>query len=90
MSRPIIEPMLSPAEVAARWGVTVRHVRALVALGARHGRELHPSRGGLWPTLRLSHKVRRIPVAAVERHEAHMSRVAVGRPLPGVHRPTNG
>lgn len=76
-----LEPMYSPAQVAEHFGVSVRYVRKLVELGARYGAELHPTRGGLWPTERLSHKVRRIPLSAIERHKAHQARVAMLRPV---------
>lgn len=79
--RTTLEPMFSPAAVAAHLGVSTRHVRQLIALGAAHGEALHPTRGGLWPAYRVSHKCRRIPLVAIDRHLAHMERVAMLRPL---------
>lgn len=52
------ERLLSPAQVAERASVSVWTVHQWIALG-RHG--------GLWPTLKLSHKCRRIPESALER-----------------------
>ena len=73
--------MYSPAAVAEHLGVTTRHIRQLIALGAAYGAALHPTRGGLWPAYRVSHKCRRIPKAAIDRHLAHMERTAMLRPL---------
>lgn len=70
-----LEPTYSPAEVARHFGCSRWQVNELVQLGRRMGRELHPRRGGLWPTFRVSHKCRRIPLSAIERHKTHMARV---------------
>lgn len=73
-----LEPTFSPAEVAVHFGCTVWQVMQLVKLGRVHGAALHPTRGGLWPTFKASHKSRRVPLAAVERHKRHMERAARG------------
>ena len=74
-----LEPTYSPAEVAAHFGCSVWQVMQLVRLGRVHGAALHPLRGGLWPTIKVSHKCRRIPLSAVERHARHMERAGSGR-----------
>jgi transposase len=85
-SAPAVSPQLeatySPEQVADHFGVSVREVRRLVALGTKYGADLHPTRGGLHPTFRVSHKVRRITAGAIERHKEHQRRVALLRPLP--------
>jgi hypothetical protein len=68
----INEPTYSVAEVALRWGCGVWAVHQLVRLGRTHGKQLHPRRGGLWPTFKALHKGRQIPLSAIERHEAFM------------------
>lgn len=73
--REALEPTYSVAEVCQRWGCKHSLVRNLVRLGKVYGAALDPVRGGLYPTFRPSHKSRRIPLSAIERHEAHMSRV---------------
>lgn len=73
--RDALEPTYSLAEVAARFGCTTWQINELVQLGKQHGSKLHPTRGGLWPTFKPSHKCRRVPLSAIYRHEAHMSRV---------------
>lgn len=76
--REALEPTFSPDEVAQRFGCTVWQVNKLVQLGKRHGARLHPINGGLYPTFKPSHKSRRIPLSAIERHERHMARVHDG------------
>jgi len=66
--------MLSPDDLAAAWGVSRWEIYQLIRLGTEHGARLHPERGGLFPTVKLSHKVRRIPLEAVERHLRFMAR----------------
>lgn len=70
-----LEPTYSLAEVAEHFGCSKDQVLKLVKFGATHGAKLHPTRGGLYPTFKPSHKSRRIPLSAIERHKAHMSRV---------------
>lgn len=73
-----LEPTYSLAEVAEHFGQSKRQIAELVELGRRHGQALHPSRGGLYPTFKPSHKSRRIPLSAIERHKRHMARVHDG------------
>lgn len=73
--REALEPTYSIDEVCARFGCEKTQVHALINLGKRFGRALDPLRGGLYPTFKPSHKSRRIPLSAIERHEAHMARV---------------
>lgn len=70
-----LEPTFSIAEVAQHFGQEVWQINQLVRLGRRHGVKLHPTRGGLYPTFKPSHKSRRIPRSAIERHLAHMAKV---------------
>jgi len=71
-----LEPTFSVAEVAAHFGCGRWQVQQLVHLGRVHGQALHPTRGGLWPTFKPSHKSRRIPLSAIERHKRHMAQAA--------------
>lgn len=64
-----LEDTFSPEQVAAHFGCTVRQVHRLIEQGRRK-----PYAGGLWPTFKASHKARRIPRSAVERHKAWMER----------------
>lgn len=70
-----LEPTYSLAEVAEHFGCSKDQVLKLVQFGVVHGPKLHPTRGGLYPTFKPSHKSRRIPLSAIERHKAHMARV---------------
>jgi hypothetical protein len=73
-----LERTFSLAETAEHFGCGVWQVQQLVALGIRYGRKLHPTRGGLYPTFKVSHKCRRIPESAIERHKRHMAKVHDG------------
>jgi transposase len=73
-----LEPTYSLEEVATHFGLSKRKIAELVELGRRHGQALHPTRGGLYPTFKPSHKSRRIPLSAIERHKRHMARVHDG------------
>lgn len=73
--RECLEPTYSLLEVGARLGCGVWQVNELVQLGKDYGENLHPTRGGLWPTFKPSHKSRRVPLSAIQRHEQHMARV---------------
>jgi hypothetical protein len=73
-----LEPTYSVDEVAHHFGCGKWQVQELVRLGVLHGQALHPSRGGLYPTFKPSHKSRRIPLSAIERHKRHMARVHDG------------
>lgn len=70
-----LEPTYSLAEVAEHFGCSKCQVLKLVQLGHVFGSKLHPVRGGLYPTFKPSHKSRRIPLSAIERHKRHMSAV---------------
>lgn len=70
-----LEPTYSIEEIATHLGCEKWQVNQLVRLGIRHGAKLHPTRGGLYPTFKASHKSRRIPLSAIERHKRHMSAV---------------
>ncbi len=70
-----LEPTFSPAEVAEHFGLSLREVYRLTNYGRRYGADLHPTRGGLWPTYRITHKTVRIPLSALERHKRHIGRV---------------
>jgi hypothetical protein len=74
----VLEPTYSVAEVAEHFGCCKWQVQRLVELGVVHGQALHPARGGLWPTFKVSHKSRRIPLSAIERHKRHMARAHDG------------
>jgi hypothetical protein len=69
-----LEPTFSPEETGAHLGVGATATAELIALGKQFGRELHPTRGGLWPTF-LSGKHRRIPLSAIDRHKRHIARI---------------
>lgn len=73
-----LEPTYSLDEVACHFGQSKRQIAELVELGRRHGQALHATRGGLYPTFKPSHKSRRIPLSAIERHKRHMARVHDG------------
>jgi len=73
-----LEPTYSVEEVAQHFGCTRWQINALVQLGLKHGQTLHTKRGGLYPTFKPSHKSRRIPLSAIERHKRHMARVHDG------------
>ena len=62
------------AETRAQLGVGETELCALLWLG-RKFRGLHPLRGGLWPTFKLSHKNRRVPASAIARHMQHKLRL---------------
>lgn len=76
--RELLEPTYSLDEVKHRFGCELWQVNELVKLGKKHGADLHPTRGGLFPTFKPSHKSRRVPLSAITRHEAHMARVHDG------------
>jgi hypothetical protein len=73
---PALEPTYTPSEIAAAWGISLRTVRRLIALGRAH-RGLHPLRGGLWPVWCPSARAVRIPAGALQRHLDHVERVRV-------------
>jgi hypothetical protein len=76
-----LEPTFSLAETAKHLGCGRTRISELVDLGLAHGARLHPTRGGLWPTFKISHKNRRVPLSAIDRHKRHMAKIA-GEPVP--------
>jgi hypothetical protein len=75
----LLEPTYSVDEVRLHFGFQGKDVVfELLALGRKYGAALHPTKGGLYPTFKPSHKSRRIPLSAIERHKRHMSRVHDG------------
>lgn len=63
-----LEPTYSREEVAEHFGCDISQVDRLIRMGRRK-----PYRGGLWPTFKVSHKCRRIPLSAIERHKQFMA-----------------
>jgi len=76
-ARETLEPTVSIAEVAEHFGCSGWQVSQLVRLGLRYGAALHPTRGGLFPTFKVSHRCRRISLSAIARHKAAMAGVVV-------------
>jgi hypothetical protein len=76
-AREQLEPTYSVQEVAEHFGCSEWQVHQLITLGRLHKQRLHPTRGGLYPTFRVSHKCRRIPRSAIERHKRHMDSLSV-------------
>lgn len=76
-----LEETFSLAETARHLGCGRTAVAELVKLGKEYKAKLHPTRGGLWPTFKVSWKNRRVPLSAIDRHKQHMARLA-GEPPP--------
>lgn len=76
-----LEVTFSLKETAAHLGCGRTVVSELVRLGKAYKEQLHPTRGGLWPTFKVTHKNRRVPLSAIDRHKRHMAKVT-GDPLP--------
>jgi len=74
---PRLEATYSTDEVLAFLGIKRTQLFELIKLGRRY-KGCHPTRGGLYPTLKVSHKNRRIFASALERHQKHMARVHDG------------
>lgn len=72
----MLEPTYSIDEVAGYFGTSKGVITKLVRYGLQYGARLHPTRGGLWPTFKPTHKSRRIPLSAIERHKARMDKEA--------------
>jgi len=70
-----LDPTYSAAEVGAHLGLSRSEIHRLRVLGEQFGRELHPSRGGLWPSFHAGSRRRRYPLAAIERHKQHHERL---------------
>lgn len=77
-----LEDTFSLEETARHLGIGRTSVAALVKLGKTYKAKLHPTRGGLWPTFKVSHKVRRVPLSAIDRHKRHMARLEGDQDLP--------
>jgi hypothetical protein len=73
--RPALEPRYTLAQAMQLLGCGPTRLHELLKLGREYGARLHPSKGGLWPTYKLSHKCRLVPASAIERHTRHMARV---------------
>lgn len=76
-----LEPTFSPAQVGKHLGLGRTAVFELMDLGRQH-KGCHPRRGGLWPTFKATHKSRRIPLSAIERHKQHLAKLEGVRHLP--------
>lgn len=76
-----LEVTFSLNDTAKHLGCGRTTVSDLVKLGKTYKEKLHPMRGGLWPTFKVSHKNRRVPLSAIDRHKRHMAKLA-GEPLP--------
>ena len=74
---PLLEATVSIEEAAAHLGCGRWQINQLLRLGARYGRALHPWRGGIFGSFKVSHKCRRITVAAIEAHKRHLARLEV-------------
>jgi transposase len=74
-SREPLEPTYSVGEVAEHFGCGIVQVYRLIGYGRKYRSRLHPTRGGLWPTFKVSHKCRRIPLSAIERHKRRMAQL---------------
>ncbi len=75
MSMALLEETFSAAQVGAHLGLSRSAVDLLRIEGATWGRDLHPSRGGLWPSFRTGERRRRFSAAAVEAHKRHLARL---------------
>lgn len=72
-----LEATYSTAEVMAHLGIKRRKLDELLSLGRTFGRALHPTKGGLHPCFRVSHKNVRVTATAIEAHKRHMERLDV-------------
>ena len=70
-----LEPRYTLTESMHLLGCGTTRLHELITLGREYGPRLHPRKGGLWPTYKLSHKCRLIPASAIARHTQHMARV---------------
>lgn len=72
-----LEPTYSTQETRAYLGCGKTQVFELIKLGERY-KGCHPTRGGLYPTFKASHKNRRVPLSAIEQHTRHVSKIQLG------------
>lgn len=70
----VLERTYSLLETREMLGVGDTTLHALLNLGRKY-KGLHPLKGGLWPSYKLSHKKRRVPESALARHIQHMFRL---------------
>lgn len=69
-----LERTYSLPQVRELLGVGRTRLHELLKIGqAQKG--LHPTRGGLWPTYKISWKSRRVPEGAIHRYLEHMQRL---------------
>ncbi len=71
----LLERTVSIEEAAEHLGCGRWQLHKLLQYGDRYGRALHPWRGGIFGSFKVSHKCRRITVAAIEAHKRHMTRL---------------
>lgn len=69
-----LEATHSRADVMEFLGCGPTKLHELMQQGRRF-RGVHPTKGGLFPIFRVSHKCIRIPQSAIDRHLAHMDRL---------------
>lgn len=69
-----LERTYSTADVMIHLGIAKTKLHELLRLGQKF-RGCHPLKGGLHPSFKVSHKNRRIPAGAIERHKAHLARL---------------
>ena len=69
-----LEPMYSLADTCAQLGVSKMELHSLLYLGRKFSGP-HPTKGGIFPSYKLSHKNRRVPAGAIMRHMQHMLRL---------------
>lgn len=74
VDRPGIEPRYTLQQTRQLLGCGGTRLKELLKLGREYGPKLHPTKGGLWPTYKLSHKCRMVPASAIERHTRHQAR----------------
>jgi hypothetical protein len=73
-TKDVLESTCSMAEARAHMGIGETQLHALIFLGKKFC-GLHPLKGGIYPTFKLSHKNRRIPISAIQQHEQHKLRL---------------
>lgn len=67
-----LEATYSTADAMIHLGICKTKLHELLKLGKKFC-GCHPLKGGLFPTYKVSHRNRRIPIGAIERHLAHMA-----------------
>ncbi len=74
LNREPLEKTYSIEEVMEHLGCGETKLHELLQYG-RKFRGCHPTKGGLFPTFKVSHRSRRICASAIERHKAHMTKL---------------